>query len=124
MAWTAAMVVPARQAMLDRLDAGAGAARFEVYDAAGALLATLPLATPAGTLDAGTGVVTLSPGADSVVVATGDPVSATLKDGDGIVLNESIEVALGTAPAPGRLVLSATRIVMGGTVRIAAASIA
>jgi hypothetical protein len=124
MAYTIDLLLPLRTQMLSIISEGIGAPRFKVYNSADALLATLPLADPAGTVNETTGVITLSPGdPESDAPATGIAAYATLEDGDGTVLNDNIEVVQSNFGITGKLAISTTSIIEGGTVELVSASI-
>jgi hypothetical protein len=124
MAYTNTLLQPVRAAMLARIDTGAARPRFKVYNSSNTLLATFPLADPAGSVDGSTAVITLTPHADPIVAAvTGTVTYATLEDGDGVVLEDDIPVEAGTAPVTGKLVISTLDLVAGGTVELISATI-
>lgn len=125
MSYTPELIIPAHDAVLTRIDAGGatGPAAFRIYDVDDVLLVELPLAEPAGTVDQTTGVLTLDPGPAGTAAATGDAVSASLVDSDGVVLGDSFEVQEGSEPVPGYVVLSNVSIVSDGTVELISATI-
>ena len=122
MPWTKDMLVPVRTEMLSVITTGVGDAAFKIYDDSEVLLATLEVT--GGSVDATTGVLTLTPGAaESDAPATGDADHATLVSADDVVLAESIPVAQGAAPVMGQVVISNTSIVAGGSVELISAVI-
>jgi len=124
MAYTNTLLQPVRAAMLTRIDTGVDRPRFKVYNSSNTLLATFPLADPAGSVDGSTAVITLTPGADPIVAAvTGTVTYATLEDGDGVVLDDAIPVEQGTAHVAGKVIISTLNIIAGGTVELISATI-
>jgi hypothetical protein len=124
MAYTSDLLVPVRTAMLGVIDTGASRPRFKIYDAGNILLATLPLADPAGSVNGTTGLITLTPGTpETNAPASGVASYATLEDGDGVILDDNIQVDQGTAPVSGKLIISTLNIIGGGTVELISATI-
>ena len=123
MSYTAALLIPVSNAALARIDAGTGPARFRIKNSGGTVLANLYLTEPAGSVD-GNGKLTLtSAGPETNAPAGGIAALADLLDGDDTVLAANIPVQQGSAPVAGRVVISSTSILAGGTVSLSAASI-
>lgn len=125
MSYTPELIIPAHDAVLTRIDAGAGTgpAAFHIYDTDDVLLVELPLAEPAGSVDQAAGVLTLDPGPAGTAAATGDASYANLVDNDDVVLGDGFEVQEGTEAVAGYVVLSTTSIVQDGTVELISATI-
>ena len=124
MAYTIDLLLPVRTEMLSIISAGVGAPAFKIYSAADVLLATLPLADPAGTVNGTTGLITLNPGdPDTNAAASGIASYAELVDGDGTILNSSIPVTQSSVIVPGSVAISTTSILAGGTVELLSATI-
>jgi hypothetical protein len=124
MAYTSNFLQPARTAMLALIDTGAARPRFKVYNDGAVLLATLPLANPAGSVDPVTSQIVLTPGdSEASAPTTGTASYATLEDGDGVVLADDIPVVAGLSPVPGSIVISSVYIVEGSPVSLASAVI-
>lgn len=120
--WLPAALIPAQTALRDRIDLGGLSGRFKVYSEGDALLATLPLSVPAGTINAA-GVLTLTPGApEANAPAGGVAAYATLEAGDSTPLL-LLPVIQGTAPEPGFLVISTANIIAGGSVSMLSAQV-
>ena len=114
--YSVAAIVAANTAFLDLLDAEEGAASVKIRAANHALLANIPLADPAGTVAAETGVLTLTiDGPDNAADASGTAAYGQICDGAGAVLC-ALPCAAGLAPVSGYLVLQTLTIVADGTV--------
>lgn len=108
--------------MTDVVTAIGATGYLNFYSATPTLLASLPLANPAGTVTGGVLTFTGMPITDSSADATGTAVSATVStaiDGGGTVVITGLTV--GTSATD--IVLSSTNIVAGQPVTITAASI-
>ena len=124
MPYTSAFLQPARAAMLALIDTGVDRPRFKIFDESAVLLATLPLATPAGAVDPVTSQIVLTPGdPEASAPTTGTASYATMEDGDGVVLADTIPVVAGLTPVPGSIVISSVYIVEGSPVALASAVI-
>jgi len=124
MAYTIDLLFPVRTAMLDRIDTGAGRPAFKIYRSDDTLLATLELDDPAGEVSETTGVITLTPGdPESNAPESGTAAYAQLVDGDGVVLENNIPVEQGTVAQSGKVILSSTNVLLGGSVELISASI-
>ena len=110
--WESSALVAAHTGVLNTIDAGTAAAYLEIRDAGDVLLSTLPFTDPAGTVDSGTGQLTIVFGArDEQAAATGTASYGEIKDSDGnlVATADCIE---GTAPVAGNIVLSTVDIVI------------
>jgi len=107
--------------MTDIVTAIGATGYLNFYSAGAVLLASLPLANPAGTVTGG--VLTFSvPMTDTTADATGTAASASVStaiDGGGTVVISGLTVS----STSGDIVLSSTNIVAGQPVTITAASI-
>ena len=116
--YSAAALVAAHTAFRDLVDAGTAGGSIKIRDAADVLLATIPLTDPCGTVNAGTGQLTITPsGRDESADATGTAAYAEVCDSNGVVY-VSLPTQQGTAPASNVLVLNTLSIVAGGPVEI------
>jgi hypothetical protein len=123
MSYTAALLVPTATAALTRIDGGGGPAKFVIKTSGGTVLANLLLTNPAGSVS-GAGVLTLtSAGPETNAPAGGIAALADLVDGAGVVLAANLPVQQGSAPVAGRVVISSTTILAGGTVSLVSAVI-
>ena len=121
MAYTSEFLVPVSNAALARIDAGTGPAKFVIKTSGGTVLANLYLTEPAGTVD-GNGVLTLtSAGPETDAPNGGTAALADLVDGNDVVLMDNLPVQQGVSPVAGRVVISSTQILAGGTVSLASA---
>ena len=116
--YAAAATIAANTGFLAQIDAAVGACSIKIRSSTDVLLATIPLADPAGTVDPATGVLTLSiAGPDSSAAATGTAAYGQLCDADGAVWM-ALPTQAGPAAVSGKLVLQTLSIVIGGTVVI------
>lgn len=121
--YSAAALVAAHTSFRDLIDAGAAAGSVKIRDASDVLLAQIPLNDPSGSVDAGTGQLTLSiSGPDTNADATGTAAYAEICDSDGNVLL-SMPAQAGTAPVSGFLVLNTLSIVSGTQVELVSGTI-
>ena len=116
--YSVAALVAAHTAFRDLVDSGTAGGSIKIRDAADVLLATIPLTDPCGTVNAGTGQLTITPsGRDDSADATGTAAYAEICDSNGVVY-VSLPVQQGTTPASNVLVLNTLSIVAGGPVEI------
>ena len=121
--YSAAVLVAAHTAFRDLIDAGTTGGSIKIRDAADVLLATIPLTDPCGTIDNGTGQLTLTPdGRDESADATGTAAYAEFCDSDGVVYL-SLPTQAGSAPVLGKLVINTLSIVAGGPVEVLSATV-
>lgn len=122
--YSAAAKVAAHTAFRDLLDSHATLAGFvRIRDAADVLLGTVPLDDPCGTVDGGTGQLTLAfDGREESADAGGTAAYGEICDGDGDV-HLALPCQAGTAAVSGKLVLNTLTIVAGGPIEIVSATI-
>lgn len=119
---TLAAVIAAHTALRDLLDAGTGPAQLRVRSAADALLATITLGDPAGTINGTTGQLALSIAASGTWSADGAAAYGELCDSAGVV-HLSLPAAAGGAASAGYLVINSLTAVTGGEFSIVSATI-
>lgn len=120
-AWSPAAVIAAHTALRDRLDAGVGAARITIHDAADAVLGTIVLEEPCGAVDAA-GVLTFIQAVREEDAAAGTASYGTLRDGDGVA-HRSLPCEAGTEPLAGKIVLNTLTIVAGSPIELVSATV-
>jgi hypothetical protein len=120
--YSAAALIAANTSFKTLLDAGSGPAVVKLRDAADALLATVTMTDPCGTVNGTTGQLMLTMAGDATASASGTAWYAELCDSAGLV-HLSIPTQAGTAAVVGKLVLNTLSIVAGGAVRVVSASI-
>ena len=111
-------------AILVHVKDGISDAAIRLRDGGGVLLATLQiLPGDEGSVDPLTATITLNPGADEDnAPATGTAATGDLINRSGVVIDEGREVVQGTVAIKGKIVISSTAIVAGGSVRLIGAS--
>lgn len=112
----------AHQAFLDLVDGGTGAGTVKLRDDSDVLLGTVTLTDPAGSVNATTGQLTLTPSGTASAVATGTCTYGEVCDSDGNVLL-SLPTSTGTTPVGGLLVLNSTSIVSGSVITLVSATV-
>jgi hypothetical protein len=121
--YAAAALVAAHTTFRDLLDSGASAGFVRVRTAADALLAQIPMTDPCGTVNAGTGRITITfSGPDPAADASGTAAYGELCNSDGTVYL-SLPAQSGAAAVSGKLVLNTLTLVAGGPVEIVSAII-
>lgn len=121
--YSAASLVAAHTAFRDLLDAGAGAGSIKIRDAAGVLLAQVPLNDPCGTVNGATGQLTLTmSGRDESADASGTAAYGEFCDSAGLV-HLSLPTQAGVASVSGKLVLNTLVIVASGPVEVLSATV-
>ena len=107
----------------DLIDAGISNGYVNIRDASDVLLAQIALNDPCGTVDAGTGQLTIGiAGPDTSADATGTAAYAEFCDSDGNVLL-SLPAQEGAAPVSGYIVINTLAVISGGQVDIVSATI-
>ena len=107
-------------AVRDAIDAGSGAGYLEICSAAyAAVLATITLADPSGTISSGVLTFSGMPKSDTSADNTGTAAIARIKDSNGNVVVQGLTV--GTSGTD--IVISSTSIVAGDTVTLNSATI-
>lgn len=120
--YDAASKIASHTAFVGLLD-DAGTARIAIRNSSDALLATVVLGSPAGTVNGTTGVLTLSlPATPPAASASGNAAYAEVTNGAGVV-RLALPCVQGTVAVPGALVLNALNIVSGAPVQILTATI-
>lgn len=109
------------QAVIDQIDAGAGAGTLEIGTTGmGTVLAVLTLADPSGTASAGVLTFDFDPDiSDTSANATGTAAEARIKDSNGTVIISGLTV--GTSGTD--IVLDSTSITTGQTVTLTTGTI-
>ena len=105
--------------VLNAIDGGDNAGKLKIYTAADALLATLTLADPSGSVSGDTLTFDFDPDISSAASGTGAPAKATITDSDD---NEIVTgLTVGTSDA--NIVLDSVSITSGQTVTITAGTL-
>lgn len=122
--YSVAALVAAHTAFRDLLDSHATLpGLIKVRDAADVLLGTITLADPCGSVDGGTGQLTLAIAArEEAADAAGTAAYGELCDGDGDV-HLALPCQAGTEPVSGKLVLTTLTVVAGAPIEIDSATI-
>lgn len=121
--YTVPALVAAHSAFRDLVDGGFGAGSIKIRDASDVLLAQIPLQTPCGAVDPGTGQLVITPGGrDESAAATGEAAYGEFCDGSGEVLL-ALPAAAGASAQPGKIVISDLAISAGGPVALVSATI-
>jgi hypothetical protein len=122
--YSAAALTTAHTAFRDLIDSHATlAGSIKIRTAADALLATIPLTDPSGSVNNGTGQLTLTAnGRDESADASGTAAYAEVCDGSGAV-HLSIPCQAGAEAVSGYCVLNTLSIVIGGPVELVGAVI-
>jgi hypothetical protein len=121
--YSVAAKVAAQTEFRDLVDAGPAAGTVRIRDAADVLLAEVPLTDPCGTVNGGTGQLTITPaGRDESANATGTAAYAEVCDSTGVV-HLALPTQQGTAPVANRFVMNTLSIVAGGPVEVLSATI-
>ena len=111
--YSVAALVAAHGAFRDLIDGGAGAGMLRIRNAADALLATVDLSDPCGTINGATGQLTFSiPGGDTVSTS-GTAAYGEFCDSAGVV-HLALPAQEGAAAVSGKLVLNTLSLVAGG----------
>lgn len=120
--YSAAAKVAAHNALVALIDTGSGNGTIKIRTAADALLATVPLADPCGTVNGTTGQITLNMGSTPNASATGTAAYAEICDVAGAVVL-ALPAQAGTSPVAGKIVLNTLSLVSGTPVDILSATI-
>jgi hypothetical protein len=121
--WSPASISAAHQGLLDFLDGESGAGSVTIHRSDDALLATIPLQSPGGSVNGANGQVTLLPdGREENAPAAGDANYATLRNSSGTAMR-SMECVQGVSPVLNKCVLNTTTIELGGRVELVSAVI-
>lgn len=106
--------IDAHTALLALVDSGT-AGSVKLRSSADALLCTIPLTDPAGSVNGSTGQLTLTQAATVNATATGNVAYAELCDSAGTV-HLALPAQQGTAPVSGKFVMNTLAVVSGGPV--------
>ena len=121
--YATATIVAAHTAVLDDIDSGSGAGKIRLRDDSDVLLAEIPLTDPAGSVNGGTGQLTLTAsGPDTSADADGTCTYAEITDSDNNVV-VSLPASQGSSAVSGEIVISNTSIVTGAEVSLVSAVI-
>jgi hypothetical protein len=115
--WAVATIEAAHQAALDDIDAGTGAGKVLLFTDADVLLCEITLTDPAGTIDSGSGDLTLTPDGTSSAVASGECTYGEITDSDNNLV-VALPAQAGTSSAPGKLVINSVDVVSGATLTL------
>ena len=116
-------LIAAQTSFRDLVDAGAAAGTVRIGNASDALLSTIPLTDPCGTINGSTGQLTITAsGPDASAAATGTAAYGQICDSDGKVLL-ALPAQSGSVPVAGKLVLNTLAIVAGNTVDLVSCTI-
>lgn len=109
--------------ILGALDAGSGPAVVKIYDSGNVLLSELPLQDPCGSVNGGTGVLTLLIGVrDEAAAASGTASYATFCTSAGTEVFR-LSIVAGTSPVPYTMVMPNPAIVVGAPVELTSVTI-
>lgn len=107
-------------AVVDQIDAGAGAGKLEIGTTGMAsVLATIPLSDPSGTVSGGVLTFSGTPLSDTSADATGTAAEARIRDSD----NNDVVTGLTVATSGADINLDSVSITTGQTVTITSATI-
>ena len=121
--YSVASLVAAHTAFRDLVDAGVGTSRIDILSSSDVVLASVPLTRPCGTVDPGTGRLTITPdGIDASAAATGTAAYGRFCDGAGVV-HLSLPAQSGGGAVPGKLVMSSLSIELGWPVEVIFATV-
>ena len=115
-------LIAAHTALRNLIDSGSSAGRIDIRGEALELLATVPLSSPAGTINGSTGQFTLSIAAVGSGAYSGTAAYAEVVDGNNAV-HLALPAQAGTAAVAGKVVLNSLSIVAGTEVSVASAVI-
>ena len=122
--WSPASITAAHTGLLAHIDGGSGAGSITIHRADDTLLATIPLARPAGAVDPATGALALaSNGREDDAPAAGNANYATIRNSTGTALR-SMPCEQGSNPVVGKCILNTVEIELGGRVELVGAVIA
>jgi hypothetical protein len=120
--YSAAAKIAAHNALLALIDTGAGNGTIKIRTSADALLATINLTDPAGTVNGTTGVLTLTAASTPNASATGTAAYADICDVAGAVVL-ALPASAGSSAVSGDIVINTLSIVSGTPVEILSATI-
>lgn len=112
-----ALLTAAHTAVKNLIDAGSGPGYMSIHNSGGTVLAVLPFTDPCGTVNSGTGQLTIVFGPrDDAAAATGTAALAKVFDSAGTLLIDAIPCVAGSAAQANTCVLTTTSIVLGAPV--------
>lgn len=120
--YSAAAKVAAHNALVALIDTGSGNGTIKIRTSADALLATVNLDDPCGTVNGTTGQITLAIDNTPNASATGTAAYAEICDVAGAVVL-SLPAEAGSSPVSGKIVLNTLALVSGTPVEILSATI-
>lgn len=109
------VLVSAHQELLDLIDAGSGAGKIKIRDSGDVLLQVATLTDSAGSVDSGTGQLTLTVDSSANAVAGGTASYGEITDSDDNVL-AALDAVQGTSPSSGNIVINTLSILLGAPV--------
>ena len=114
--------VAANTALRDSIDGGTGAGSIKIRDSSDVLLAEMPLSDPCGSVDVGTGVLTLSVAGNEAT-----PTAGTAEYGEVCDSDDNVKIIMpvqeGGSAVAGYLVIDSTTILEDTIVSIASATV-
>jgi hypothetical protein len=120
--YSATAKVDAHTSFRDLIDSGSGAGTIKIRTSADALLATITLTDPCGTVNGTTGQLTLTAASTPNASATGTAAYAEVCNSTGTV-HLSLDAQAGSSPVAGKLVINSLSIVSGTPVELVSATI-
>lgn len=121
--YSVAAKVAAQTSFRDLLDSGSGPGLIKVRNSSDTLLGTLTMSDPSGSVNGGTGLLTLSAvTADSSADAGGTIAYVELCDSDGDV-HLALPAQQGTSPVSGKAVFNTLTVVLGGPINMLSVTI-
>ena len=121
--YSVAALVAAHTAFKDLIDAGVSAGSIKIRNSADVLLAQIPLTDPCGSVNGGTGQLSITPSArDESADASGTAAYGEFCDSAGLV-HLALPAQAGSAAVSGKLVINTLTIVAAGPVEVVSATI-
>lgn len=120
--YAAAALVAAHTSFRDLVDSGSGAGTIKIRDSADALLSTITLTDPCGSVNGTTGQLTLVAASIPSASATGTAAYAEICNSTGTVYL-SLPAQAGSSSVSGKIVLNTLALVSGGPVELVSATI-
>lgn len=113
-------IVSAHQAVVDKIDGGAGAGNIRIFDSADVLLAEIPLDDPCGTVNGTTGQITFTVTGTDESPTAGEAEYADFCDSDDN-MKIRLPVQEGGAAVSGYAVINSKNILADTTVSVVSA---
>ena len=121
--YSVAALVAAHTAFKDLIDAGVSAGSIKIRNSADVLLAQIPLTDPCGSVNGGTGQLSITPSArDESADASGTAAYGEFCDSAGLV-HLALPAQAGSAAVSGKIVINTLTIVAAGPVEVVSATI-